>query len=127
MNEAKHEIALKIARKRLRRDLLLYSAVPVVACWMLWAVLGGGFLWPLIPTLAGAAWAWAVWDRWRAISADIGRGQAQTPPRVPDRASKRTGEVAEIPRIRFTESGDPTDSFIEQLHSRRDKNEKGNG
>ncbi|TVR21632.1 MAG: hypothetical protein EA396_07860 [Anaerolineaceae bacterium] len=123
MNEQRHQAALKIARKRLRRDLLLYSALPVIACWMLWAALGGGLLWPIIPTLAGAAWAWAVWDRWRAISADIGRQ-----PKAPQSATvpRRTQSAAEIPRIRFTESGDPTDSFIEQLHKDRQHDQKGN-
>ncbi len=117
MSSDRHRTALAQTRRRLLRDTLLFAGLPVVACWALWLILGQGFIWPIIPTLIAVAWAGAVWGRWREVF-------IKNPPKTLTKEDIRQ-DVTEVPRIRFDEDGDPTESFIQELRKqelhKRDK------
>lgn len=126
----RHRAGLKAARGRLLRDSLLYALLPVLAAWGIWLAMGG-LPWPLIVTLIALAWLAATWSRFNQNFS-----KAPEAPQGEAAVASQVGEVAEvpvvaplqedlyeIPKVRFNDEGDLTDSFVRQLYRPPDDNE----
>jgi hypothetical protein len=117
MSYARDDIlqARRMARNALLKDIIIYAVSPVFIAWGLWAVFTpGAFPWPLILTVAGIAWG-----GWRGVRF---RQMYKLPAeRIRTTEEIHREDVTELPRIRFNDSGDPTDSFIGALQKSRDE------
>lgn len=111
------QAAQKQARSKLLWDMARFGLLPALAFWGLWWLLGGGFPWPLIPTLIVGGWALAIYVRFRALMREV---KARTPSQV------YREDAVELPRVRFDESGDLTDSFVRQLYNQDKQDEADN-
>ncbi|MFW5691038.1 MAG: hypothetical protein ACOCXZ_00945 [Chloroflexota bacterium] len=119
---AAHKAARRQALNRLLRDIVMFAVAPVLVLWLIWlAGDGSTFPWPMIPTLIAVAWAASVLTRFNLVFREapplVQQSEDPAPPqRVEAKPEPKTASVTEVPRIRFTEDGDPTDSFIRELH-----------
>lgn len=111
----------KAARSRLLRDIALYAFLPVVACWIIWGVLGGGIPWPVLPTLVALAWASAVYSRFNRVF-----GTVDSPAANRTTADVHREDATELPRVRFNDDGDLTDSFVRNLYELRNPEDEDN-
>lgn len=118
------------ARQRLRVNIGAFAVVSVVLI-VIWVVSGLGLPWPLLiilPWLAGVVWHYRSVDA--LTKEDISDEELRE--RIErEMERQREGiyaevrrdtygyEQEEVPRIRFTEEGDETDSFIRDVNEFR--------